>query len=731
MDNNFYKDRDSNKGKTPDKDPAKNPGGKPSKNHGTKKYNRLINEQSPYLLAHAGNPVDWYPWSEEAFKMAISEDKPVFLSIGYSSCHWCHVMEEESFEDRDVAKLLNDTFISIKVDREERPDIDKIYMDMAQLMTGRGGWPLTIIMTPDKKPFYAATYIPKLSRYGMPGIIDIIHGISEIWSAQRQKAVRSAEQVQGHIVQYIEKKYTAGSALLEKTVLDDAFKRFNDFFDGESGGFGSAPKFPMPHNLMFLLRYWKRTGNAGAVSMVEKTLQAMRSGGIWDHIGNGFHRYSTDRNWLVPHFEKMLYDQALLSLAYTEAYQATKNDVYKDTAEKILEYVLSNLTSEEGGFYSAEDADSEGEEGKFYVWEYEEIRKLLNPDDFLLAEELFNIGEKGNYKDEASGNLTGKNILHVIDSIPDIASRYGFSEEYLAQRIDEIRKKIFYAREKRVRPFKDDKILTDWNGLMIASFARASQAFKNMDYANTAIRAADFILAGLYDSKTKELSHMYRGKKTKPNPNLDDYSFMVMGLLELYEATFNTEYLDASIDLNEKLISDYWDNRDGGFYFTPDLRNDVIIRMKSSSDGAIPSGNSVAVLNLLKLAKITGRQDYTEKAEKAIRVFSTEIRQSPDFHAFFLIALDFLFGPTYEAVITGISDSKDTHEMLGILRKEFIPNKILLLKPAEITDPKITETAKFIGLLTAIEGKATAYICRNFQCSLPVTDPAKMLELFE
>ena len=453
--------------------------------------NRLIHEKSPYLLQHAYNPVDWHAWNEEAFQKARAENKPIFLSVGYSTCHWCHVMEKESFEDSEVAALMNEAFVSIKVDREERPDIDHVYMTVCQMMTGSGGWPLTIVMTPYKKPFFAATYIPKASRFGRPGMMELIPRISEVWRNRNKEVLESAENMTTAL-QSMEKENPGDP--LEAGVLDKAYQELAQRFDKTYGGFSGAPKFPTPHNFLFLLRYWMRSGRLNALNMVEKTLHEIRWGGIFDQIGFGFHRYSTDKEWLVPHFEKMLYDQAMLALAYLETYQATGNTLYADTAKEIFAYVLRDLRSPEGGFYSAEDADSEGVEGKFYVWTEQELRKILPPGDADLLVRVFHIQKEGNFREEASGKSLGANIFYTGRSLEDMASELNVSAQDLKKRIECARSRLFEAREKRIHPHKDDKILTDWNGLMIAALARGTQVLGEKTYADAAGSAVEFIL---------------------------------------------------------------------------------------------------------------------------------------------------------------------------------------------------------------------------------------------
>ena len=589
-----------------------------------RKPNRLIHEKSQYLLQHAYNPVDWYPWSEEAFEKAKAQDTPIFVSIGYSSCHWCHVMENESFDDDEVAKLLNSAFICIKVDREERPDLDNAYMAVCQAMGRNCGWPLNIIMTPDKKPFFAASYIPKNSRFGLVGIFDLVPQIEEIWKTRRS----DLEILGNDIMRRIEilEKRTVGEEL-GKDVLDDAYEKFVLRFDEQNGGFGRAPKFPTPHNLLFLLRYWSRTREKTALTMAEKTLRAMRLGGIFDQVGFGFHRYSTDVEWLVPHFEKMLYDQALLALAYTEAFQATGARKFKVTAKEVLDYVLRNMVSPEGGFYTAEDADSEGEEGKFYVWTEKQIRETLPPEDADLAVRLFGVKALGNYG-EAVRKRNGANILHFAEPLEQVALESHLTLDELIVRLGRVRNLLFKAREKRVSPVKDDKVLVDWNGLMIAALARASCVFDKPKYLHAAVKAADFILDKMRYENGK-LWHRYAKGEAAIEGFLDDYAFFVWGLLEVYEACFEEKYLYAAADLNKTMISLFWDNEHGGFYFTMKGRENVVPRRKEAYDGALPSGNSVALLNLLRLSLLNGDSRYKTLSSQIIEVFSEEVKRAP------------------------------------------------------------------------------------------------------
>ena len=679
------------------------------------KKNHLSSEKSPYLILHAENPVDWFPWGEEAFNKAKEEKKPIFLSIGYSTCHWCHVMAHESFEDEEVAELMNEIFVSIKVDREERPDIDKIYMTVCQMMTSSGGWPLTIIMTPDKKPFFAGTYFPKETRFGRIGLIDLIKRIKDLWTNQRTEIINSADQITFSL-QNIDQE-SPGEIFSEST-LKKAYKQLLIQFDSVNGGFGDRPKFPTPHNLIFLLRYWKRTGNEKALEMIETTLQAMRKGGIYDHVGFGFHRYSTDSNWLVPHFEKMLYDQALIAIVYIEAYQATKKDFYRKTAQEILSYVLRGMTSPEGGFYSAEDADSEGEEGKFYVWSKEEIKQILQKDGLDLAIKIFNIDEAGNYLEEASGKKTGKNILH-LKKLPDIES---------LEEIEKIRLILFKKREKRIHPHKDDKILTDWNGLIIAALAKAAVIFQEKKYLDIAKNAVNFILSKLRDSN-KKILHRYKDSSAEIQGYLTDYAFFIWGLIELYEATFDIFYLETALELHQIQIEDFWDENIGGFYFTAKSSEQLLTRQKEIYDGAIPSGNSIAMLNLLRLSNITRNYELEEKADILSRVFSSKIEASPLAYTQFLVAIDFAIGPTYSLVIAGDSDAKDTNELIRIIQKEYIPNKVIIHRNTEGESSRMDGLSNFIQFFIKLDDKATGYVCINKTCKPATSDPEEIIGL--
>lgn len=686
--------------------------------------NHLANEKSPYLLQHVFNPVDWYPWSDAAFEKARKEDKPIFLSIGYSTCHWCHVMAHESFEDVIVANKMNETFVSIKVDREERPDIDGIYMEVCQMLTGSGGWPLTIIMTPEKMPFFAGTYFPKEERFGKIGMIELIFRIKQIWKEQRSEVLKSANEITAALNQ---KESEDNGDISYPVLLELAYNNFSNHFDIQYGGFGAAPKFPMPHNLLFLLRYWKRNNSSQALNMVEQTLQKMYFGGIYDHVGFGFHRYSTDDEWLVPHFEKMLYDQALLSIAYTETFLATKNIFYQKVAEEILTYVLRDMTSPSGGFFSAEDADSEAVEGKFYLWTESEIKKILNDDADLIIK-YFNIQKDGNWIEQTQGVKNGTNILHMkllLDETQTLAEGFNLQHEELRNKINNSINKMFEYREKRIHPYKDDKILTDWNSLMISAFAKAYQAFNKIEYLESAEKATQFIFKNLM-LNNKNLLHRFREGEASIHGNLNDYAFFIAALIDLYESSFNIEYLEKALSLNDYLLKHFWDKMGGGFFFTDDKINDLLIRKKELYDGAIPSGNSIAMLNLLRLTRITENIDLEKMAKSITDTFSKSLKNMPSAFTQSLIALDFASG-SFEVVIAGNRNASDTNAIIKKIRSFFIPNKIVLLND----DKKLTEIAPFTSKQKMINGIATLYVCTNFTCKNPVTEINNIEKLFE
>ena len=671
-----------------------------------KNSNRLIREKSPYLLLHASNPVDWFPWGEEAFEKARKEDKPVFLSVGYATCHWCHVMEKESFVDEDIARILNRDFVSVKVDREERPDIDQIYMAACQMMTGRGGWPLTVLMTPDREPFFAATYLPKVARFGQPGLGDLLEQVAGIWKADRGKVLASAGEISGALERNSRRQ---GGAVPGESILGKAYGEVAAGFDEEHGGFGRAPKFPIPHMLQFLLRHGLRQVGSDAHAMVHRTLTSLRRGGIYDQLGFGFHRYSTDREFLLPHFEKMLYDQALLSLAFLEAYQATAEPLFAATAREIFTYVARDMTSSEGGFFSAEDADSEGEEGKFYLWSHDEILQVLGKENGEALADLFNAKRSGNFRDEASGEPMSVNILHLTGDPPD-------DETFRSGR-----DLLFRRREERVHPLKDDKVLTSWNGLMIAALARGGAVLGEESFTRAAERAARFVLEVMTDERGRLWRRYREGEAALPG-FLSDYAFFVHGLIELYQATFAPRWLAEAVRLNREMIDLFWDGEGGGLFFSGRENERLLTGVKETYDGALPSGNSVALLNFLRLGRLTGDGAMDKRAEELVRAFAGEIEASPAGHTMMLVALDFLYGPTKELVIVGSPGDRAVTAMIEETRRGFRPNLTVLLRPPGIEGDEIVKLAPYTGPMKMIGGRPTAYLCENFACREPITD---------
>mgnify|MGYP001821892604 FL=1 len=611
--------------------------------------NHLINEKSPYLIQHVHNPVDWHPWSDETFAWAKGKNKPIFLSIGYATCHWCHVMEKESFEDEEVAGYLNDTFVCIKVDREERPDIDAVYMAACQMLTGSGGWPLSIFMTPDKKPFFAATYLPKNSRAGRAGLIDICRQVKKLWTDDKEKIDKSSVSIAAQL----DRAFAFAAAdEPDASLLDQTYQKIKPGFDPRHGGFGPAPKFPTPHRLLFLLRCYHRSEDANALEMVTKTLTAMRLGGIWDHVGFGFHRYSTDARWLLPHFEKMLYDQALIACAYLEAYQITKDPLFAATAEDIFTYVLRDMTAAEGAFYSAEDADSEGEEGKFYVWSTEEFRRVLGDETANRWETILRLSPEGNFTDEATRQKTGANILHLTAPLKNWAEKFDLTKDQLEQDWENIRDQLFRVREKRIHPLKDDKILTDWNGLMIAALAMGARILNKSEYENAARKAADFILSKMRDQNGR-LYHRFRDGELAVEAHANDYAFLIHGLLSLYQTTYDLAFAEEAQALQEIMMERFWDEENGGFFSTPNDSDELPVRPKELYDGAIPSANSVALSNLVFLFRLTGDPSWQKRAEAQIRAFAGTLKSQPQAFSYFLCALDFALRPGHDTTTDG------------------------------------------------------------------------------
>ncbi|MEJ2703467.1 MAG: thioredoxin domain-containing protein [Sedimentisphaerales bacterium] len=680
--------------------------------------NTLIGESSPYLLQHAHNPVDWYPWGDEAFDRAKKEDKPVFLSIGYSTCHWCHVMERESFEDEEIARILNEHFISIKVDREQRPDIDAIYMNAVVMTTGSGGWPLSVFLTPEGKPFYGGTYFPPRAAFGRPSFGRILQSIAKAWNSKRAELVESA----GKLTEYLQDSAAPPEReTLSPAMLDRAFGQLQAAFDSADGGFGSAPKFPQPTSLWMLLCYWHRTGNADALQMVTATLDALAKGGIHDHIGGGFHRYATDARWLVPHFEKMLYDQALLARVYLHAYQVTGNSLYADVARDVFDYVLRDMTDPAGGFYSAEDADSDGEEGAFYLWDAEQIGAILDRDQARLFNTYYGVTEEGNFD-------KGKTILSIVSSTEQLAEEFGISPAAIADTLATGRKKIFEARAKRNRPHRDDKVITAWNGLMISSLACRGMVLGEQVYTQAAVRAANFIMGTLRENG--RLKRYYRDGRAVEKAFLHDYAFVTLGLLDLYEATFDIGWLIEARKLGDEMIALFADHQGGGFLLTGRDSERLIARSKPVADSAVPSGNSIAALAMLKLGRLTMSHDVAEQASRILEAFSSQLEESPSHSPAMLVALDFWLGPRQEIIIAGDAHAADTQRMLKVVRSKFLPNAIVVLHDPTHPGPSTVEGADstfyqivpFVEYQTPSDGKATAYVCEDYACQRPVTD---------
>jgi uncharacterized protein YyaL (SSP411 family) len=680
------------------------------------KPNKLINQKSLYLLQHAYNPVDWYTWSQEALEKAKTEDKIIFLSIGYASCHWCHVMEQECFNDQEVANLLNEAFICIKVDREERPDLDAQYMAVCQAMGRNCGWPLHILMTPQLNPFYAASYIPKYSRPGLTGMLDLVPQVTQIWKQQRQQLEIVGADIKARI-ETMEKRTQQNP--LSKEVLQDTYDRLVLDFDDDNGGFDTAPKFPTPQKLLFLLRYFNRTREKNALKMTEKTLTKMRQGGIYDQLGFGFHRYSTDERWLVPHFEKMLYDQALMALVYTETFQATHENRYARAAKETLNYVLRDLavSSQENscptptaGFYSAQDADSEGEEGKYYLWNIDQVFDTLSPAEAELAVHIYGLKPEGNFPDSRA-----KNILHIAEPLEELAPYKGLTLQEVIEHLHNIRQVLFQARKKRPAPTVDNKILTDWNGLIIAALAKAGNFLNEPKFIEASKKTADFILNTMKENET--LYHSYAKNERAVEGFLDDYAFLVFGLIELYEATFEERYLRAATELTKTMIRRFWDEKTGGFYQTQRTET-ALPRIKQLYDGAIPSGNSIAFHNLLFLSRLTNESTYDEMATQMTKTFAQEVAGAPEAYSFFLTALDFEIGPTVNIVIVGDTKKEDTMQILNALKNQFQPTTLITLKHPSKT-----------GLgYEQIDGKATVYVCRDQTCLPPTNNIEQMLE---
>ncbi len=668
--------------------------------------NRLVREKSPYLLQHAHNPVDWFAWNEEAFEKARRENKPIFLSIGYSTCHWCHVMERESFEDEKVGAFLNEHFVSIKVDREERPDVDKIYMTFVQATTGSGGWPMNVFLTPDRKPFYGGTYFPPDNRHGRPGFLSLLQHIQQLWTTRRDDLDASAEDVHARLEQMAAVDQPAGDSVLNEAVLRQAGTLFKEHYDPRHGGFGGAPKFPQPSQPQFLLRYAKRFGDLNAIRMVRHTCERMAAGGINDQLGGGFSRYSVDAVWLVPHFEKMLYDNAQLVPLYLETFLVTGEAQFAKVARDILNYISRDMTHPDGGFYSAEDADSEGHEGKFYCWTRSELSQLLAPEEFNVAVRFFGITEEGNFIDHSHPQpLPNQNVLSVVDSnlSPDDSAL-----------LESARAKMIEVRSKRVRPHLDDKILASWNGLMLGAYARAFAVLGDESYRVAAEKNLAFLQSKLWNGKSRTLYHRWRDGERDEVQLLEAYAFLLSGVIELYEATLQPAQLEFAVALAESLLERFYDSEVGGFWQSAADAKDLILRVKEAYDGAEPSGNSVAILALLKLGAITGRKEFTDAAGKSLRLFATRLQQAPQAVPYMLMALDFQLQEPRRAVVAGDPNCQSTQDLVSALHSVYQPNKVILGNEGSVEDFARTLPAK---------DESTVYLCTGQACQAPTNDP--------
>ena len=695
------------------------------------KPNRLIKEKSPYLLQHAYNPVDWYPWGEEAFAAARRESKPIFLSIGYSTCHWCHVMEHESFENDSIAETMNSFFICIKVDREERPDVDKVYMSAVQAMTGSGGWPLSVFLTEELKPFYGGTYFPPQDAHGRPGFPAVLERLHEVWEGDRERIVESGNKLMTLLQQ--ERGMDQEGVPLEASLLKKAYHQIAAQFDPKYGGFGNGPKFPRPAVLNFLFRYHARTKDDEALKMALVTLQAMARGGMYDQIGGGFHRYSVDGQWRVPHFEKMLYDQAQLVNSYLDAFQITRYDFYARIARETLEYVLREMTSAEGGFFSAEDADSlEVEkpahisEGAYYLWTKKEIASIVPGDATEMFCHHFGVDEYGNALADPQGEFRGKNILYLPFSMEQTAKFFSMDETGVMEAIMDAKTKLFDARSRRPRPLRDDKIITAWNGLMISAFARASHILQEPKFEDAARNAARFAASTLYDSRTKTLHRRHRDGETKFTAQLDDFAFLIQGLIDLYEATFEIEWLQLSLELHGVQVAQFWDSSKGGFFDFSGEDKSILLRTKEAYDGAEPAGNSVAVLNLFRLAQMTGDNILKKEGETAIHYFNAMLQQAPHAMPQMTAAFEFFLSVPLQIVIAGDGNLPQRSELLDEISRHYLPNAVLLSADGIAAHEFFSERLPSITAMFPKDGLTSVYLCENYTCDLPVNKIEKL-----
>ena len=670
-----------------------------------KTSNRLINEASPYLLQHAHNPVDWYPWGKEAFEKAAKENKPIFLSIGYSSCHWCHVMEAESFESKHIAELLNANFVAIKVDREERPDLDEVYMSAVQAMAGAGGWPLSVFLTPQGKPFYGGTYFPPRDLFGKPGFEHVLSSIADAWKNRRDEVANSAENITNILTSA---PTDGGFEQLKPHLLEETFTQLDNTFDAEYGGFGVSPKFPSPSYLSFLMCYWRRTGEEKALQMVTKTLDHIAAGGIYDQIGGGFHRYSTDRYWLIPHFEKMLYDQAMISRCYLQAWQITNNPAYSAVITDTFDYVLRDMRDAGGGFYSAEDADSEGKEGSFYLWTPREVEELLGESDADVFEEYYDITEDGNFE--------GKNILHRKFSVDELAENSDLNDTVVHEIVARGHQKLIERRNTRSRPGRDEKIIAGWNGLMIESLAYGGAALEEQKYIDAAVRAANFIFGTLLQNG--RLMRYYRGGKVVEKACLDDYAAFMLATIALYETTFEIKWLKRAIELADHMIELFEDKQHGGFFLSGRDSEKLIVAAKPSYDGALPCGNSTAAGALLKLGHLTMNHAYTDAATNVFKTFARRLADGPTSLTHMMTAFNFWLGPAQEIVVAPGENQERAKEMIQRVQSRFFPTTVILLHD----NVEIERIVPFVKSQTAFKNKTAAYICDNYVCQRPITE---------
>jgi len=708
----------------------------PEPRAGTRQYpytNRLIHAKSPYLLLHAHNPVDWYPWGDEAFEKARKENKPIFLSIGYFTCHWCHVMEKESYFDPSVAAILNQFFVSVKVDREERPDIDRLYIAYVEATTGSAGWPLNVLLTPDRKPFFGGTYFPPEQ------LKSLLQKVADAWSKQHDSITQTAGRAAQQLIEIVSKQ-PQSSGELQPTILDQAYKQIALTFDSTNGGFGGAPKFPRPVTLCFLLRYFARTGQRNGLEMTLKTLRAVERGGIHDQLGGGFYRYSTGATWLVPHFEKMLYDQAQLAIVYTEAYQITHDRFYADTTRNILDFVLREMQKPRGGFASAEDADSpiaseasETSEGAFYVWTTKEIENFLSKQGAAVFEYAYGAESSGNVpaQQDVRGEMKGKNVLYEAHSTEETAKKFSLTVEQTTLKLTAGRGALFEARSNRPRPPLDDKIVTAWNGMMISALSRASQALDEPRYLDRAQATAKFLETHLYSSKTGKLWRSYRAGGPSVEGFLDDYADLIGGLLDLYQAGFDVHWLQWAVSLQEKQNQLFGDEEAGGYFDTGSSDPSLLSRIREAYDGAEPSPNSTAAMNLLRLAQFTDRAEWRAKAQKTLSAFAARLQSDPEAVPALASALDFRLAQTKQILIAGDPRSQDTRDLLRQVNTRFLPNKILLLADGGTRQQQLTIWLPFVAGAHRIKDHATAYVCENYVCKLPTADPQVMARILD